>query len=414
MLCNMEMVNEYVQTEIGLIPSDWKIKSLEEIGKFSKGQGIRKDDALSGEIPCVRYGEIYTRHNDYVKRFYSFISKEISLTSKRLRKGDILFAGSGETKAEIGKNIAFLDSIEAYAGSDIVILTPQNHSSLFLGFLLNAPFIQKQKAIRGQGDAVVHISSSHLGKILIPSPTIEEQNLIANAILDMDILIDNLEELINKKNQIKKGALHELLKPKEDWITKKFSDLCWFQEGPGLRNWQFTKSGIKVINVTNLERGVLNLDRTVRHISMTEFYKMYQHFEINENDIVVASSGNSYGKVAVVRKQDLPLVMNTSVIRFKPLKDLDYNYLLIFLKSNDFKSQIDLLITGGAQPNFGPVHLNKIEISLPKSKEEQNRISTILTDMDNEIEQLETKLVKAKQIKQGMMQELLTGKTRLV
>ena len=79
-----------------------------------------------------------------------------------------------------------------------------------------------------------------------------------------------------------------------------------------------------------------------------------------------------------------------------------------------FKNQIDLLITGGAQPNFGPVHLNKIEINLPASKNEQIRIATALTDMDAEIEQLETKLEKAKKVKQGMLQELLTGKTRLV
>lgn len=410
----MELLQEYKQTEIGLLPSDWDVKSLGEIGKFSKGQGIRKDDALSGDIPCIRYGEIYTRHNDYVKRFYSFISKEISLTSKRLKKGDILFAGSGETKAEIGKNIAFMDDMEVYAGSDIVIFTPFKQSSIFLSFLLNTPFIQSQKASRGQGDAVVHISANQLGQILIPIPNLNEQTLIATALLNTDNWITNLENLLAKKRQIKQGALNDLLKPREDWVIKKFNELCWFQEGPGLRNWQFTKSGIKVINVTNLEGGILNLERTSRHISLSEFHKMYEHFEIEENDIVVASSGNSYGKVAVVRKQDLPLVMNTSVIRFKPLKELDYNYLLTFLKSKSFKNQIDLLITGGAQPNFGPVHLNKIEINLPASKNEQIRIATALTDMDAEIEQLETKLEKAKKVKQGMLQELLTGKTRLV
>jgi len=207
--------------------------------------------------------------------------------------------------------------------------------------------------------------------------------------------------------------MQKLLQPKEGWEVKPFKDLCWFQEGPGLRNWQFTTRGIKVINVTNLENGVLNLDRTDRHISLEEFHKMYEHFEIDENDIVVASSGNSYGKVAVVRKKDLPLLMNTSVIRFKPLKELDYNFLLTYLKSNQFKNQIDLLITGGAQPNFGPVHLNKISINLPPTKEEQTRIATVLLDMDNEMLALETKLEKYKKVKLGMMQNLLTGKIRL-
>lgn len=250
-------------------------------------------------------------------------------------------------------------------------------------------------------------------QIPIP-PTKAEQTAIATALSDADVLISSLEKLIAKKRMIKQGAMQQLLQPKEGWEVKPFKEVCWFQEGPGLRNWQFTSRGIKVINVTNLENGFLNLERTDRHISLEEFHKMYEHFEIDENDIVVASSGNSYGKVAVVRNQDLPLLMNTSVIRFKPLKELDYNFLLTFLKSNQFKNQIDLLITGGAQPNFGPVHLNKITINLPPNKDEQIAIATILSDMDAEIAALETKLEKYRKVKLGMMQNLLTGKIRLL
>jgi type I restriction enzyme S subunit len=194
----------------------------------------------------------------------------------------------------------------------------------------------------------------------------------------------------------------------EGWELRRFTDMVWFQEGPGLRKWQFTSRGIKVINITNLVKGYLDLDKTNRHISWDEFNKMYQHFEVDENDIVVASSGNSYCKTSVVRKQDLPLVMNTSVIRFKPLDNLNYNLLLILLKSHLFKDQIDLLITGGAQPNFGPVHLPKVFFTLPKSMEEQKAIATALSDVDALIASLEQTITKKKAIKQGAMQQLLT------
>jgi type I restriction enzyme S subunit len=229
-----------------------------------------------------------------------------------------------------------------------------------------------------------------------------------------------LDKLIAKKQGIKQATMQQLLTGKKrlagfsgEWEVKRFKDVCWFQEGPGLRNWQFTKSGIKVINVTNLENGVLNLERTDRHISLNEFRKMYEHFEIQENDIVVASSGNSYGKIAVVRNQDLPLLMNTSVIRFKPLKNLDYGYLLTFLNSEHFKNQIDLMITGGAQPNFGPFHLNKLLMEIPPTIKEQTAIAHILSDLDAEISQLEGRRAKMGELKQGMMQELLTGRIRL-
>ena len=196
-----------------------------------------------------------------------------------------------------------------------------------------------------------------------------------------------------------------------DWQLKPLPEIIWFQEGPGLRNWQFKSSGLKVINVTNLEEnGFLNLDTTKRHISCDEFEKMYKHFLIDEDDVVIASSGNSYCKTAVVRKQDLPLLMNTSVIRFKPLNGLDYGYMLTYLKSHYFKMQIDLLITGGAQPNFGPAHLRKIFVPLPPTKAEQTAIATALNDADALITQLEKLIVKKLNIKQGAMQELLKPK----
>ena len=78
----------------------------------------------------------------------------------------------------------------------------------------------------------------------------------------------------------------------EDWDVKLLPEVCWFQEGPGLRQWQFTKSGMKVVNVTNLENGFLNLERTERHISYLEFEQTYKHFAIDTGDILVASSGN--------------------------------------------------------------------------------------------------------------------------
>lgn len=189
----------------------WEVKTLGEIGKFSKGQGIRKDEAQSGEIPCVRYGELYTKHNDYIKVFYSFLSKEISQTSRKLKFGDILFAGSGETKKEIGKCVAFIDDLEVYAGSDIVILSPLNQCSLFLGFLLNTPIIQKQKANRGQGDAVVHISATQLGEISISIPSLSEQTRIATILSDMDAELTTLEQKLEKYKKIKLGMMQELL-----------------------------------------------------------------------------------------------------------------------------------------------------------------------------------------------------------
>ncbi len=198
----------------------------------------------------------------------------------------------------------------------------------------------------------------------------------------------------------------------EEWEIRALPDVSWFQEGPGLRNWQFTSTGMKVINVTNLENGVLNLERTDRHISISEFNRMYKHFAIDAADIVMASSGNSYSKTAVVRQQDLPLVMNTSVIRFKPSKLCDYGFLWAFLNSPLFKNQIDLMITGGAQPNFGPYHLKRMNVPVP-TLPEQRAIAEALGDVDGLLGGLERLIAKKRDLKQAAMQQLLTGQVRL-
>ncbi len=190
---------------------EWLVKRLGDVGMFLKGSGVKKDESQSGSHPCIRYGEIYTRHNDYIKEFHSFISSKVAATAFLLKKGDLLFAGSGETKEEIGKCVAFVDDWEAYAGGDIVILRPQGVDSLYLGLALNTPSINRQKASRGQGDAVVHIGSSALAHITLNLPPLPEQTAIAEVLSDMDTELAALEQRRDKTRALKQGMMQELL-----------------------------------------------------------------------------------------------------------------------------------------------------------------------------------------------------------
>lgn len=189
----------------------WEVKKLGDVGAFHKGSGVKKDEARSGDLPCVRYGEIYTHHNDYVRVFNSWISRQVAETATLLRQGDIMFAGSGETKEEIGKCVAFVDNVEAYAGGDIVILRPTCVDSLFLSYLLNTPEVSSQKASRGQGDAVVHISSSALASVSLSLPQLAEQTAIAAVLSDLDAELTAIEARRDKTRAIKQGMMQELL-----------------------------------------------------------------------------------------------------------------------------------------------------------------------------------------------------------
>jgi type I restriction enzyme S subunit len=190
---------------------EWKTKRLADVGKFLKGSGVTKDEASSGNLACVRYGEIYTRHSNRISEFHSWISRDVAATAMRLKYGDILFAGSGETKEEIGKCVAFVNQCEAYAGGDIVILRTEYADPLFLGYYLNTASINQQKASRGQGDAVVHISAAALADIQVILPSLAEQTAIANILADMDADIAAVEAKLAKARQIKQGMMAELL-----------------------------------------------------------------------------------------------------------------------------------------------------------------------------------------------------------
>jgi type I restriction enzyme, S subunit len=190
---------------------EWEVKRLGELGTFLKGKGVTKNQALSGHLACVRYGEIYTQHRDYIKVFHSWISREVAATATRLERGDILFAGSGETKEEIGKCVAFVDDLEAYAGGDIVILRSTDADPLFLGYYLNTSPINRQKASKGQGDAIVHISAGALADVQGVFPSVAEQYAIAGVLSDMDADLAALEAKLAKARALKQGMLQELL-----------------------------------------------------------------------------------------------------------------------------------------------------------------------------------------------------------
>ena len=190
---------------------EWLKKSLGDLGEFLKGAGVSKDEALTGDLPCIRYGEIYTKHSDWIREFQSWVSTAVAATATRINYGDVLFAASGETKEEIGKCVAYVDQREAYAGGDIVILRTKIANPLFLGYYLNTESVRQQKSSRGQGDAVVHIGANSLAAIKIALPSMEEQTAIATILSDMDTELAALESRLAKARQIKQGMMQELL-----------------------------------------------------------------------------------------------------------------------------------------------------------------------------------------------------------
>lgn len=420
----MELKPGYKQTEVGVIPEDWAVAPLGYSIKLQGGYSFKSSSFCDIGVPVIRISNV---QNGCIKLDEAIGHPEIPISEDFvIRDGDALIAMSGATTGKVGiyrhRKIAYQNQ----RVGRFILRDKKQYSISFIQSLVKSEFFRKNLSVFLEQGAQPNISSSQIESLTFAfPPTKAEQEAIAEALSDADDLIESLEQLIAKKRLLKQGAMQELLTGKRrlpgfsgEWVKKTLAEVCWFQEGPGVRTYQFTESGVKLLNGTNIVRGMLDLSSTSRFISKATADGPYAHFLASEGDLVIASSGITidrfHEKVAFVRQQDLPVCMNTSTIRFRAFPvALDIRFLFQFLMSSLFKRQIGGQATGSAQLNFGPSHVEKVEISLPEMVE-QTTIASVLSDMDADIAELESKLSKARIVKQGMMQELLTGRIRLV
>ena len=195
-----------------------------------------------------------------------------------------------------------------------------------------------------------------------------------------------------------------------DKITP-IADVVWFQEGPGVRNTQYTTEGVKLLNVANLVDGEVDLSNTNRYISEEEAYGKYKHFLVDEGDLIIASSGIKVDyfdkKMGFIKAEHLPLCMNTSTIRFKTLNAdvLDIQYFMYFLKSESFKQQLAVQITGSAQLNFGPSHLKKMSVKVVPIAQ-QKEIVHKFSEIDRLISYRQQQLLKLDELVKARFVEM--------
>ena len=392
-----------------MVNNSWKTVTLSQIGTFQKGSGISRAESNSGVLPAVRYGELYTVHNNYVRTYTSHISREVANKALRVHYGDVLFACSGETKEDIAKCAAIIDNSEVYAGGDIIVLSPTTEvDPIFLGFILNTPNVIQQRAQKAQGDAIVHISADSIKSIEITVPEYAEQIKIAKVLYDIDTLIVNLEKLIAKKKAIKQGAMQELLTGKRrlpgfdgEWKEAAMDLYVDFQVGFPFSSAYFNSNSDGLRLVKNRD---LKSDDQVYFTS--EPYAT--EYVVENDDILIGMDGD----FLPCRWQKGKALLNQRVGRLLPKKNLDVLFAYYALQKPLAELQNGTGATTVKHLSHGDI--KKLIVLMPPTKEEQSAIAEILSDVDLEIEQFQLSLVKYMLVKQGMMSELLTGRIRLV
>ena len=380
------------------IPDGWKIFQLFELGQFSKGSGIVKADLTDvGGVPCIRYAEIYTKYDFVIYECISHIPISIALKAKKIKKGDILFAASGETKKDIGKCVVYYNDISAYAGGDNIIYTLKDNNPIYLSYYLNV-IARKQLSRLGQGDSIVHINYNDLKKIKVLIPPLAEQEKIGEILSCWDKGIEKIDSIIKLKERQKKGLMQKLLTGKHrlkgfssPWNEVKLGDVSDITKGTQLNKLDM----IDIASIPVFNGG----------ISLSGYTNSYNRYK---NTIIISEGGNSCGFVNFIKTN---FWAGGHCYTIDKLYDVDLMFIYYALKF--IEKNIMHLRVGSGLPNIQFKSLIRLKLYIPTDIKEQEAIANILQSADKEIDLLQKKLDYLKKQKSGLMQVLLSGKIRV-
>lgn len=403
----------YKNTEIGLIPKDWDVKSLGSLFEITSSKRVFQSEWKKSGIPFYRARElaILSEKGVVVNDLYIDI-KQYQLYKKQFGVpvvGDMLVTGVGT----LGKVYVIQSNREFYFkdGNIIWFKIKEAINSEFLKQLFSTVLVTKQIDDASGKTTVGTYTINGAKHTSIPFPPKPEQNAIATALSDADALISATEKLIAKKKAIKKGAMQELLKPKEGWEEKTLEEDFDIIKGQGLSKSKLDEHGkLECILYGELFTTYKELIREVNSKTNSEEGIMSKF-----GDILFPGSTTTVGidlaKCSTILANNVMIGGDIIVLR-KKQKHINPEFIVYYLNIK-CKYKIAAKTKGVTIYHLHGKDLSDIKISYP-DYQEQTRIATILSDMDAEISLLEQKLEKQKQIKQGMMQSLLTGKIRLL
>jgi len=419
----MELVKELSKTEGLKYPSDWLEINLgaSSILKARIGwQGLTTAEYMnSGEYFLITGTDFLNGFIDWDNCVY--VKKERYVQDKNIQIApeDILVTKDGT----IGK-VAFIDEVTlpTTLNSGVFVIRPKkgDYHPRYLYHILMSEHFKDFLGKLTAGSTISHLYQKDFVHYEFPAPpTLTEQKAIATALSDVGTLISSLDKLITKKKAIKQGAMQELLKPPHkggkrlsgfdgDWEEITLGEIGQCIIGLTYSPTNVKDSGTLVLRSSNIQNG-----RFSSHDNVYVDCVIPEKLKVQENDILVCVRNGSRNLIGKSLKLSQDLVGQTwgafmSVYR-SPFND----YVAHLFNSNVIQMQIEENL-GATINQITNKTLNSFKVIIPKDEEEQKSIAKILSDMDAEIDGLELKKGKYQRIKHGMMQELLTGKTRLI
>lgn len=401
----IEIKKGFQKTEAGVIPNDWNPSTVGELIKFEGGS----------QPPLSTFS--YVKHYNYIRliqiRDYKTDKYSVYIPDRLARKKcnayDIMIGRYGPPIFQI------LKGLDGAYNVALIKAIPSNklNSEYALQFLKQKELFHFIEKLSQRSGGQTGIDIQELKKYPFPFPPAKaEQTAIATALNNADVLITQLEKLVAKKRAIKQGAMQELLKPKDGWVVKDLDLIAdVIDPHPSHRAPTISSNGIPFAGIGDLSEAGELINTNVRKVSPNVFEEHSLRYNLADSLIGLGRVA-SIGKVINLKQLRFKYTISPTLGIIKPVH-VDRGFLYQTLKHNTITNQFRMIMSGSTRSSVGMIVLRKLKISLPNQLPEQTRIAQILSDMDAEIEGLEKKMEKYKKIKQGMMQELLTGRIRL-
>jgi type I restriction enzyme S subunit len=383
----------YKMSKVGVIPEEWEVDRIKNIASITTGAKNTQDKIDDGEYPFYVRSSIIERINSY-----SFDGEAVLTAGDGVGTGKVIhyINGKFDFHQRVYKISDFSEKIEGY----------------FFYLFFSNYFLKRIMAMTAKS-SVDSVRMEMIAEMPIPLPPLPEQQAIASALSDVDALITALEQLITKKRNIKQGAMQQLITGKKRlpgfggvWEVKKLGEIAEMYSGgtPSTSVAAYYNGNIPWVVIADMTKSGKYIYETEKNISH-DGIKNSSAKLFNKGTLLFAMYA-SIGKCSIAK---IDLTCNQAILGIKPQKiDTEFLYYYLFINEEKFGT----IGQTGTQKNLNKEMVQAISIPYPLIKE-QTAIAQILSDMDTEIESLEQKRDKYKAIKQGMMQELLTGERRL-
>jgi type I restriction enzyme, S subunit len=419
----MELKAGYKSTELGVLPIDWKVQTIEsvmsEISMGPFGSDIKVSNFVAFGVPVL--SGLNVRSERLLDSFTNFVTPEKAKDLKKAvaRRGDVVITHRG-TLGQISY-IPVDSEFDRYVISQSQFRVRFNLSAVlpnWIALYFLSP-LGSAKLLEGKGHTGVPAlaqATTKFRQLHIPLPSLDEQRAIATALSDVDALIAGLEKLIAKKRDLKQAAMQQLLTGQTrlpgfsgEWTVKRFSEVAALKNGYIFRSETYLSTGnYKVITIANVQDGYMAAEFC--NVVGAPPKDIQPHQELKIGDILISMTGN-VGRVCRVSEDNC--LLNQRVGKLVPMA-IDGDFLFAVLCSPSFTESMIGTAKGGAQPNLSAMDINEYEFRMPMNIAEQSAIATVITDINAELSALEFRQAKTREIKQGMMQDLLTGRTRLL